>query len=105
MRLKKFDELNEEIMLNSNDNLKEIKDFLNNYDSRSFPVEYLNKCTDHKLYSHAVYSGLHMIELISRNNDGALAYDDEIDTRTLEDMSEKTLNFISELKDFFEKIK
>lgn len=107
MKLKRFDEINEEIMLNSkvNDNLEEIKEFLNDYDSHSFPMEYLNKCDEHKLYSHAVYSGLHMIELISRNNDGALAYDEDIDTKILEDMSIQTLNFVSELKDFFEKIK
>ena len=68
----------------------------------------LNFSTDHKEFlKTAIYNYISEIEIISRQNDGALMKQREVNAteEELEEFLDKTTEYISELKSFFKKIK
>ena len=68
-------------------------------------IDFLNSLSDKKFLQTAIYNYIYEIELISRKYDGRLSGDVKVDEKYLEDFLNKTTQYISDLKNFFEDVK
>jgi hypothetical protein len=56
------------------------------------------------LFKSAIYYNLHKIEMISRNNDGKLAGNKEVDIDSMREIFDDTSRLITKLETFFKNI-
>ena len=106
--IKKFDD-KENFNLTNNVKLQENidYDYIKNDLSkkfRSLDLEFLNGLNKKKLLKTAIYSYIHEIELISRENDGKLSGKIKMNEDDLEIFLNKTINYIKELENFFKNV-
>ena len=68
-------------------------------------INFLNSLSDKKFLQAAIYNYIYEIELISRKYDGRLSGSVDVDDEYLENFLNKTTQYISDLKNFFEGLK